>query len=286
MTTDTFPKVATRRASIGGVEVTINGIAKGAGMIAPDMATMLCLRRHRRADRRAGAAGAPEEGRRRTLQLRHRRRRHLDLRHAAVFRDRSRGAPRRAERLAPSDRRLPPFRRRSRSSCAISRSRSRADGEGARKFVDRRGRWARARDASAKRIAMSIANSPLVKTAVAGEDANWGRVVMAVGKAGEPAERDKLAIWFGDIRVAVKGGRDPGYDEARDRRLHARPGNPHPRRSRPRPRRGDGVDLRPDEGLCRDQWGLPELRTHGTTVTATRTVETILAPVRFSSSRW
>ena len=62
---------------------------------------------------------------------------------------------------------------------------------------------------------MSIANSPLVKTAVAGEDANWGRVVMAVGKAGEPAERDKLAIWFGDIRVAAKGARDPAYDEAK-----------------------------------------------------------------------
>jgi glutamate N-acetyltransferase/amino-acid N-acetyltransferase len=67
---------------------------------------------------------------------------------------------------------------------------------------------------SAKRIAMSIANSPLVKTAVAGEDANWGRVVMAVGKAGEPAERDRLAIWFGDIRVAHRGERDPAYDEA------------------------------------------------------------------------
>ena len=61
---------------------------------------------------------------------------------------------------------------------------------------------------------MSIANSPLVKTAVAGEDANWGRVVMAVGKAGEPADRDKLTIWFGDIRVARKGARDPDYDEA------------------------------------------------------------------------
>ncbi len=61
---------------------------------------------------------------------------------------------------------------------------------------------------------MSIANSPLVKTAVAGEDANWGRVVMAVGKAGEPADRDRLAIWFGDVRVAVAGARDPDYDEA------------------------------------------------------------------------
>jgi glutamate N-acetyltransferase/amino-acid N-acetyltransferase len=60
---------------------------------------------------------------------------------------------------------------------------------------------------------MSIANSPLVKTAVAGEDANWGRVVMAVGKAGEPADRDRLAIWFGDVRVAVQGARDPDYSE-------------------------------------------------------------------------
>ena len=69
-------------------------------------------------------------------------------------------------------------------------------------------------DRSAHRIALSIANSPLVKTAVAGEDANWGRVVMAVGKAGEPADRDRLAIWFGDVRVAVEGARDPAYDEA------------------------------------------------------------------------
>ena len=61
---------------------------------------------------------------------------------------------------------------------------------------------------------MSIANSPLVKTAIAGEDANWGRVVMAVGKAGEPADRDRLSIWFGGIRVAHKGARDPDYDEA------------------------------------------------------------------------
>ncbi|MBO8924906.1 bifunctional ornithine acetyltransferase/N-acetylglutamate synthase, partial [Staphylococcus aureus] len=66
-------------------------------------------------------------------------------------------------------------------------------------------------DASAHRIAMSIANSPLVKTAIAGEDANWGRVVMAVGKAGEPADRDRLAIWFGDVRVAREGARDPDY---------------------------------------------------------------------------
>ncbi|MEE4212401.1 MAG: bifunctional ornithine acetyltransferase/N-acetylglutamate synthase, partial [Parvularcula sp.] len=66
---------------------------------------------------------------------------------------------------------------------------------------------------SAERIARSIGNSPLVKTAFAGEDANWGRVVMAVGKAGEPADRDRLAIWFGDVRVAADGARDPDYSE-------------------------------------------------------------------------
>jgi glutamate N-acetyltransferase/amino-acid N-acetyltransferase len=70
-------------------------------------------------------------------------------------------------------------------------------------------------DKSAFRIAQSIANSPLVKTAIAGEDANWGRIVMAVGKAGEPADRDRLEISFGDIRVATQGERDPAYDESR-----------------------------------------------------------------------
>jgi glutamate N-acetyltransferase/amino-acid N-acetyltransferase len=87
------------------------------------------------------------------------------------------------------------------------------DGEGARKLVEVIVEGA-ASDKSARRIAMSIANSPLVKTAIAGEDANWGRVVMAVGKAGEPADRDRLSIWFNGIRVAHKGMRDPAYDEA------------------------------------------------------------------------
>jgi glutamate N-acetyltransferase/amino-acid N-acetyltransferase len=87
------------------------------------------------------------------------------------------------------------------------------DGEGARKLVEITVEGAKTK-ASARKIAMSIANSPLVKTAIAGEDANWGRVVMAVGKAGEPADRDRLSIWFAGIRVAHKGARDPGYDEA------------------------------------------------------------------------
>jgi glutamate N-acetyltransferase/amino-acid N-acetyltransferase len=87
------------------------------------------------------------------------------------------------------------------------------DGEGARKEIAITVTGAKSA-ASAKRIALSIANSPLVKTAVAGEDANWGRVVMAVGKAGEPADRDRLSVWFGDIRVAHHGERDPSYSEA------------------------------------------------------------------------
>jgi glutamate N-acetyltransferase/amino-acid N-acetyltransferase len=87
------------------------------------------------------------------------------------------------------------------------------DGEGARKLVEITVEGAKTK-ASARKIAMSIANSPLVKTAIAGEDANWGRVVMAVGKAGEPADRDKLSISFNGIRVAKSGARDPDYDEA------------------------------------------------------------------------
>ena len=86
------------------------------------------------------------------------------------------------------------------------------DGEGARKQVEVTVTGAKSAR-SAKRIALSIANSPLVKTAVAGEDANWGRVVMAVGKAGEPADRDLLSIWFGDNRLAHQGERDPDYSE-------------------------------------------------------------------------
>lgn len=86
------------------------------------------------------------------------------------------------------------------------------DGEGATKQVEVLVTGATT-DVAAKKIALSIANSPLVKTAVAGEDANWGRVVMAVGKAGEEADRDKISIWFGDIRVAHRGERDPDYSE-------------------------------------------------------------------------
>ena len=132
------------------------------------------------------------------------------------------------------------------------------DGEGARKMVAVTVTGAES-DAAAKTIALSIANSPLVKTAVAGEDANWGRVVMAVGKSGEMADRDKLAIWFGDVRVAVDGERDPAYSEAAATAVMERAGHSGAGRYRPRLWQGDGLYLRPDQGICRHQRRLPEL---------------------------
>jgi glutamate N-acetyltransferase/amino-acid N-acetyltransferase len=213
MTTDTFPKVATRTATIGGVEVTINGIAKGAGMIAPDMATMLSFvftdapiaapvlqaLLKKGADRSFNCVTVDgDTSTSDTLLL---------FATGAAARS---GAP---TITLPSDRRLAPFRQGLEDLLIDLAQQVARDGEGARKFVTVKVTGATGAS-SAKRIAMAIANSPLVKTAVAGEDANWGRVVMAVGKAGEQAERDKLAIWFGDIRVAFKGARDPDYDEA------------------------------------------------------------------------
>src|SRR5580693_8673900 len=111
-----------------------------------------------------------------------------------------------------SDQRLAAFRKGFNAVLANLAEQVARDGEGARKLVEIVVEGARSKR-SARRIAMSIANSPLVKTAIAGEDANWGRVVMAVGKAGEPADRDRLSIWFNGIRVAHRGARDPDYDE-------------------------------------------------------------------------
>ncbi|MET0742668.1 MAG: bifunctional glutamate N-acetyltransferase/amino-acid acetyltransferase ArgJ [Microvirga sp.] len=214
MTTDTFPKVATRTTAIGGTPVTLNGFAKGAGMIAPDMATMLAF----------VVTDAPIAAP--VLQALLKKGADKSFNCVTVDSDTStsdtlllfatgaaakRGAPVIA---LPSDRRLREFRGVLEDLlCDLARQVAR-DGEGARKFVTVKVTGATGAT-SARRIAMAIANSPLVKTAVAGEDANWGRVVMAVGKAGEPADRDRLAIWFGDIRVAAKGARDPDYDEAR-----------------------------------------------------------------------
>ncbi len=210
MTTDTFPKVATASAKIGKSTVTINGMAKGAGMIAPDMATMLSFI----------FTDAPISARALQSLLREGV---MDTFNAVTIDgDTSTsdtllafatGAAMDAPRISSAaDPRLKHFRMALNNVLANLAEQVARDGEGARKLVEIKVEGATSK-ASARKIAMSIANSPLVKTAIAGEDANWGRVVMAVGKAGEPADRDKLSIWFNGIRVAHKGARDPAYDE-------------------------------------------------------------------------
>jgi len=212
MTTDTFPKVATARVKLGKAMVTINGMAKGAGMIAPDMATMLAFV-FTDAPIAAGALqsllkNAVEDtfnavtidGDTSTSDT---------LLAFATGAAAAHGAPKISR---ANDPRLTGFAKAFRAVLADLAEQVARDGEGARKLVEIIVDGAVSK-ASARRIAMSVANSPLVKTAIAGEDANWGRVVMAVGKAGEPADRDKLSISFNGIRVASRGARDPSYDE-------------------------------------------------------------------------
>jgi glutamate N-acetyltransferase/amino-acid N-acetyltransferase len=211
MTTDTFPKVATAKAKIGKATVTVNGIAKGAGMIAPDMATMLSF-----IFTDAAISGGALQALLKDAVV--------DTFNAVTIdgdtstsdtlmvfaTGKAEGCPRIAR---AGDPRLKAYKKAFLAVLADLSEQIARDGEGARKLVEIIVEGAVSKT-SARRIAMSIANSPLVKTAIAGEDANWGRVVMAVGKAGEPADRDRLSIWFGGIRVAHKGARDPAYDEA------------------------------------------------------------------------
>jgi glutamate N-acetyltransferase/amino-acid N-acetyltransferase len=211
MTTDTFPKLATRTVDLGGVPVTINGIAKGAGMIAPDMATMLSF------IFTDAPVAAP------ALQALLSRSTDTTFNCLTIDGDTSTsdtvmlfatgGAAGAPLIETAGDPRLAAFADALEGLMSELAQLVARDGEGARKFVTVRVTGA-VDDRSAHRIALSIANSPLVKTALAGEDANWGRVVMAVGKAGEPADRDRLSIAFGDVRVADRGARDPAYDEA------------------------------------------------------------------------
>ena len=213
MTTDTFPKVATATVKLGKAKVIISGMAKGAGMIAPDMATMLAFV-FTDAPIAAGAlqsllqSGVEDtfnavtiDGDTSTSDT---------LLAFATGTAAANGAPKISR---ASDPRLKAFTKAFRAVLADLAEQVARDGEGARKLVEIIVDGATSK-ASARKIAMSVANSPLVKTAIAGEDANWGRVVMAVGKAGEPANRDKLAISFNGIRVASRGARDPSYDEA------------------------------------------------------------------------
>ncbi len=213
MTTDTYPKVATRTTEIGGVKVTINGIAKGAGMIAPDMATMLSFvvtDADIAAPALQGLLSAGVEPTFNSITVDSDTSTSDTL---LLFATGAAGADGQKTIETADDPALSGFRLALNDLLKDLALQVVRDGEGARKMVEITVTGAE-NDLAAKRIALSIANSPLVKTAVAGEDANWGRIVMAVGKAGEMADRDRLAIWFGDIRVAVNGERDPAYSEA------------------------------------------------------------------------
>ncbi len=211
MTTDTFPKLATASASIDGKKVTINGIAKGSGMIAPDMATMLAFVV---TDANLPAAvlqdllsaGVKPSFNAITVDS--------DTSTSDTLLLFATGKGAKHPTIAKSsDKRLTDFRAKLDGVLLDLALQVVRDGEGAQKLIRIDVTGAES-DAAAKRIALSIANSPLVKTAVAGNDANWGRVVMAVGKAGEKADRDTLSIRFGNQLVAEKGERAAKYDEA------------------------------------------------------------------------
>jgi glutamate N-acetyltransferase/amino-acid N-acetyltransferase len=215
MTTDTFPKASTRVARIGDTEVRITGIAKGSGMIAPDMATMLCFI--------FTDAKIPADA----LQAMLRKGVDTSFNCTTVDSDTSTSdtvllfatGQAKHPRIPTGDaakagvRLLADFAARLNEVLLDLALQVIRDGEGARKLV-RIDVTGAVTAKSAKRVAMAVANSPLVKTAIAGEDANWGRIVMAVGKAGEPADRDKLSVGVGGVWMAKDGAVVPGYDEA------------------------------------------------------------------------
>ena len=213
MTTDTYPKMATRKALIGDVEVTLNGFCKGAGMIAPDMATMLCF-----IFTDAHIAAKPLQA---LLSE------HVETTFNAMTVDGDTSTSDTCLIFATGDasargqepitkagsKKLKEFSAALHDLMQDLAIQVAKDGEGLSKFVTFIVEGAESEKA-ARKIALSCANSPILKTAIAGEDPNWGRVVMAVGKSGEAADRDKLSIWFGDHCVARDGERSAEYDEA------------------------------------------------------------------------
>ncbi|CAH2604397.1 Glutamate N-acetyltransferase / Amino-acid acetyltransferase [Rhodovastum atsumiense] len=210
MTTDTFPKGAVRRVRIGDTEVTIQGFAKGSGMIAPDMATMLCFVF---TDAKLPAA---------VLQSLLQKGVAGSFNCTTVDSDTSTSdtvllfatGQAKHPRVPPEGgRMLREFKAALDDLLLDLALQVVRDGEGAQKLV-RIDVTGAVSSGSAKRVAMAIANSPLVKTAIAGEDANWGRIVMAVGKAGEPADRDLISVAVGGVWMARQGGVVEGYDEA------------------------------------------------------------------------
>ncbi|WP_070157343.1 bifunctional glutamate N-acetyltransferase/amino-acid acetyltransferase ArgJ [Sphingobium phenoxybenzoativorans] len=210
MTTDTFAKAATASAVVDGRTVNLVGIIKGSGMIAPDMATMLgyiftdaavepaFLQQMLSAANRTSFSCITVDSDTSTSDT-----------VLAFATGKAGNAPLASFDSSGAD----AFAAALSDVCRQLAHLVVRDGEGASKFIAVTVEGAES-DASAHRIALSIANSPLVKTAIAGEDANWGRVVMAVGKAGEPAERDRLAIRFGATQVAKDGLAVEGYEEA------------------------------------------------------------------------
>ncbi len=208
-TTDTFAKGATASAIVGGTKVHLAGIIKGSGMIAPDMATMLGY---------IFTDAAVDAGFLQEL---------LSTSNAQTFScitvdsDTSTsdtvlafatGKAGNAPLTSFDDAGADAFASALHDVCRQLAHLVVRDGEGAQKFIEITVSGA-VSDDSARRVGLAVANSPLVKTAIAGEDANWGRVVMAVGKAGEPADRDRLSISFGATQVAKQGVAVEGYDE-------------------------------------------------------------------------
>jgi glutamate N-acetyltransferase/amino-acid N-acetyltransferase len=212
MTTDTFPKLATRRAMIGGVEVTINGFCKGAGMIAPDMATMLCFvftdaAISAEALQEVVASGARTSFNCMTVDG------DTSTSDTCLMFATGKAAGRGQTPIErANDTALADFREKAHDLLKELAILVAKDGEGVSKFVTLHIEGAES-DEAARTIGLAVANSPLVKTAIAGEDPNWGRIVMAVGKSGEAADRDKLSIWLGEQIVARDGERAPEYIE-------------------------------------------------------------------------
>jgi glutamate N-acetyltransferase / amino-acid N-acetyltransferase len=210
MTTDTFAKASTTQVKWGNKTVTINGFAKGSGMVAPDMATMLVFI--------FTDAALPA----RIMQKLLSKSVNTSFNCITVDGDTSTSdtvlmfATGQAASLArlksADDSRLKTFSKALDALCLDLAHQVVKDGEGAEKFVEIKITGAES-DLAARKIGMSIANSPLVKTAIAGEDANWGRIVMAIGKSGEKALRDKLRIKIGGVLVAAKGMKDTNYKE-------------------------------------------------------------------------
>ena len=204
MTTDTYPKMATATASISGVTVTINGIAKGSGMIAPDMATMLAYI--------FTDAKIPASELQKILEQEN----ESTFNSITVDSDTSTSDTLlvfATGKAGNAEGDYSDFRRALHSVLHDLALHVVKDGEGAEKLVTITVSGAQSKKA-AKKIGMSIANSPLVKTAIAASDANWGRIVMAIGKAGEKADRDKICIEIGGVSVAKNGEADPSYQES------------------------------------------------------------------------